>query len=242
VASLTLDGKPVPVAADGGFFIAFARDSAGEVRLEAVLSEGGSLVRDIDIADFAFPEEHLPASVNARFEADPDFARRRAEEVQRIGAARSTPSYAAGWRTPFIWPVAGRRSGVFGSQRFYGSEPQSPHSGTDIAAPAGATLVAPAGGRVVLASPPEYSLEGNLVILDHGLGLYSAFLHLSRVDVTVGDVLEPGDSIGAVGATGRATGPHLHWGVTWQGVRFDPALLVGNDSDRSVLTRAVPAN
>jgi murein DD-endopeptidase MepM/ murein hydrolase activator NlpD len=88
-------------------------------------------------------------------------------------------------------------------------------------------VVAPADGIVVLAGPPSFSLEGNLVIVDHGMGLNSAFLHLDRVEVDVGQRLRRGDRIGTVGATGRATGPHLHWSLTWNGARLDPQLAAG---------------
>src|SRR5690606_17262852 len=111
---------------------------------------------------------------------------------------RGEVSAEDGWRQAFILPAEGRVSGVFGSQRFYGDVPQSPHTGLDIAAPPGTQVVAPAPGRVVLASPPLFSLEGNLVILDHGQGVYSSFLHRSRVDVRPGQRLQAGEIIGAI--------------------------------------------
>ena len=116
---------------------------------------------------------------------------------------------------------------MFGSQRIYRGTPGSFHSGVDIAPGAGAPVVAPADGVVVLAEPPMFSLEGNLVILDHGMGLNSAFLHLASSDVAVGERVRQGQRVGTVGATGRATGPHLHWGMMWNGARIDPMLLAG---------------
>jgi len=104
--------------------------------------------------------------------------------------------------------------------------PAAYHSGTDIAPGAGALVVAPADGVVTLAPPPMFSLEGNLVILDHGMGLTSAFLHLSSASVRVGQTVHQGERIGTVGATGRATGPHLHWSLVWNGARIDPAGVV----------------
>nr|WP_255536415.1 M23 family metallopeptidase [Pacificimonas pallii] len=180
--------------------------------------------RTLEIADTEFPESRLPA-ITQRIEASETFRKRRAEQVARIADARTRRSALTGWSERFERPAAGRTSGVFGSQRFYGGEPRSPHSGLDIAAPAGAPVRAPASGEVVLAGG-GYSFEGNLVIMDHGLGLYSAFLHLSKIDVQVGDMLKTGDPVGKVGSSGRATGPHLHWGVWWDGVRFDPATLL----------------
>ena len=116
---------------------------------------------------------------------------------------------------------------MFGSQRIYRGEPGSFHTGVDVAPGAGAPVTAPADGTVVLAGPPQFSLEGNLVIVDHGMGLNSAFLHLATVAVREGQRLRRGDPIGTVGATGRATGPHLHWSMKWRDARIDPAALAG---------------
>ena len=101
------------------------------------------------------------------------------------------------------------------------------HSGVDVAPGAGALVVAPADGVVTLAPPPAFSLEGNLVILDHGMGLSSAFLHLARASVRPGQAVRQGQPIGTVGATGRATGPHLHWSLVWNGARIDPQAVAG---------------
>jgi murein DD-endopeptidase MepM/ murein hydrolase activator NlpD len=114
---------------------------------------------------------------------------------------------------------------VFGSQRILNGEPRQPHLGLDVAAPAGAPVRAPAAGRVTLAEPDLF-LTGGTILLDHGHGLSSVFAHLSRLDVKAGDEVRQGDVIGAVGGTGRASGPHLHWGMSWFGERLDPALLV----------------
>ena len=125
----------------------------------------------------------------------------------------------------FIWPVQGRISGRFGNQRVYNGTPKSPHSGMDIAAANGTPVKAPAAGIVTFASPSLY-LTGGTVVIDHGAGVSSNFLHLSRIDVKVGDRVEQGQVFAAVGATGRATGPHLHWGMNWFDVRIDPLLVL----------------
>ena len=121
--------------------------------------------------------------------------------------------------------MQGRISGRFGNQRVYNGTPKSPHSGMDIAAPKGTPVRAPADGVITFVAPDLY-LTGGTVLLDHGHGISSNFLHLSRIDVKVGDVVKQGDVIGAVGATGRATGPHLHWGMSWFDVRIDPLLVL----------------
>jgi murein DD-endopeptidase MepM/ murein hydrolase activator NlpD len=133
-----------------------------------------------------------------------------------------------GWRQRFVWPAQGRISGVFGSQRIYRGEPGAYHSGVDVAGGAGAPVVAPADGVVVLAAADKpFTLEGHLLIIDHGMGLNSAFLHLSRIDVREGDRVRQGQRIGAIGASGRTTGPHLHWAVKWRSARVDPVSLTG---------------
>ena len=123
--------------------------------------------------------------------------------------------------------MAGRISGRFGSQRVYRGQPGSYHTGLDIAGGPGTTYVAPADGTVVLAASEPFTLEGYLLIVDHGQGLSSAFLHSSELLVREGDSVRQGQPIGRIGATGRATGPHLHWGLMWRGLRLDPLLFVG---------------
>ena len=127
--------------------------------------------------------------------------------------------------TPFYLAGRRRRSGQFGSQRIYRGIPASYHSGTDVAVPTGTPFVAPADGVVTLAATAPFTLEGNLVIIDHGMGLTSAILHASRLFVHVGDVVRQGQPLGLSGATGRASGPHLHWGMKWHDARIDPARI-----------------
>ena len=123
--------------------------------------------------------------------------------------------------------MRGRISGRFGSGRVYNGRPGGGHSGMDIAAADGTPVLAPAAGVVTLAD--DLYITGGTVLLDHGHGVSSNFLHLSRIDVAVGDTVEQGQPIGRVGATGRATGPHLHWGMNWFDVRVDPALVLGDE-------------
>jgi murein DD-endopeptidase MepM/ murein hydrolase activator NlpD len=125
-----------------------------------------------------------------------------------------------------VKPVAGRISGLFGGQRIYNGTPGSYHSGMDIAATSGTVYVAPADGVVILAAADAFTLEGHLLIIDHGMGLNSAFLHSSELLVKEGDVVKQGQPIGKVGMTGRASGPHLHWGMKWNNARIDPKLLI----------------
>jgi murein DD-endopeptidase MepM/ murein hydrolase activator NlpD len=155
------------------------------------------------------------------------FLARRRPELERIQTSRSLETGAEGWKQNFVWPVSGRVSGRFGSQRIYRGEPGSYHSGMDITTgEAGTPFVAPADGVVVLAAPEGFSLEGKLLIIDHGQGLNSAFLHASRLAVAEGDRVRQGGVIGNIGMSGRATGPHLHWSIKWRDARLDPLLFV----------------
>ena len=158
--------------------------------------------------------------------ADAEFARRRAAELAQIGAARAQSTDAAGWRQPFAWPLRGAIRGRFGAQRVYQGKPGSYHGGLDIAGAEGTPFMAPADGVVVLAAATPFTLEGNLLILDHGSGLSSAFLHASRLGVRPGGHVRQGQVIGWVGRTGRATGPHLHWAIKWREAKLDPLLFV----------------
>ena len=152
----------------------------------------------------------------------------RRPELARINAARAKVNDATGWRQKFIWPVKGRISGLFGSQRVYRGEPGAYHSGLDIATgESGTPFVAPADGVVILAAKQPFALEGHLLMIDHGMGLSSAFLHCSALMVEEGDRVKQGQLIGRIGMTGRATGPHLHWGMKWRDARIDPILLTG---------------
>ena len=124
-------------------------------------------------------------------------------------------------------PLKRKISGRFGSQRVYRGEPGSYHSGIDIAGGSGTAYVAPADGVVVLAAEAPFTLEGNLLIVDHGMGLNSAFLHSSELLVRQGETVRQGQVLGRIGMTGRATGPHLHWSLVWRGLRLDPLLFTG---------------
>lgn len=224
-ARLSLEGRPVRLAPDGRFLIGLARDAGPSARLEALTADGRILMATLAIAPQQWQVDVLP-TLRQRPSDSPAYAALRAEEVQRILAARSASLDNLDWQQPFIWPAAGRISAHFGSQRILGGVASDPHGGMDIAVPQGTPVHAPAGGRITLASPPDYSLEGNMVFIDHGYGLSSAFLHLSRVDVRPGDRVEQGQVIGLAGMTGRATGPHIHWGMVWNGVRVDPESLL----------------
>lgn len=223
--SVRLGEAELAVDSQGRFFAAFDRDAGDEALLVAQLADGSTSERRLEIAPRAWNIEHVnvarrPGGASAA------FMERRRPELAAIYAAREQYTGAQGWRQRFIWPVKGRISGRFGSQRIYRGEPGSYHSGLDIAPGAGTPFVAPADGVVVLAAD-DFSLEGKLLIIDHGQGLNSAFLHAAQLTVREGERVKQGQHIGNVGASGRATGPHLHWSLKWRDARLDPLLFVG---------------
>ena len=226
-AALTLDGQPVRVATDGRFVIGFGRDAPPIAILRATLANGHPTELRLTVAPRAWPTETIAGL--PRFAQPPaEYAARRPAELAQINAARRVNADSDGWRQRFAWPVTGRISGRFGSQRVYANgEKGDPHSGVDIARPTGTPVAAPADGVVVLAAAAPFTLEGNLLMIDHGMGLNSAFLHLSRIDVHVGDHVRQGQRVGTIGMTGRASGPHLHWAMKWTDRRIDPQLVAG---------------
>lgn len=225
VVGLDLDGVKVPLAEDGQFLLGFNRDAPPLGVLTVSFADGEVVSEPLSIEPRSWRREFIAVAARGGVPSEAFMARRK-PELELIAAARLRSSDSTGWRQPFIWPATGRVSGIFGSQRIYAGEPGSFHSGVDVAGPVGAPVVAPADGVVILAAQTPFSLEGNLLMIDHGMGLNSAFLHLSSIDVKDGERVRQGQQIGRIGATGRATGPHLHWSMKWNEARIDPQMLV----------------
>lgn len=223
--SATLGEQALELSSDGQFFAAFDRDSPGELLLRFTLADGPEQTETLTISprEWQIQRVNIAKRPSGSSEA---WWKKREPEYNAIVAARATQTDAAGWTQDFIWPVKGRISGKFGRQRIYKGEPGSYHSGIDIAPGNGVPYVAPADGVVVLART-GFSLEGGLIIIDHGAGLNSAFLHSSKIAVKEGEAVRQGQYIGNVGSTGRSTGPHLHWGLKWNDARLDPLLFTG---------------
>ena len=222
---LVIDSREIGFAGDGRFIAGFGRDHAKNTLITAFLADGSSITDALIVDPTAWVIENL-SNLPHHTQPNAEFLARRPAELEQINAARRLSTTAEGWRQNFIWPVTGRISGRFGAQRVYAGRPGAPHAGVDIAGRTGTLVLAPADGVVILAAPSPFTLEGNLLMIDHGMGLNSAFLHLSRIDVKLGDPVRQGQPIGAVGMTGRATGPHLHWGMKWRDERIDPAMLL----------------
>jgi murein DD-endopeptidase MepM/ murein hydrolase activator NlpD len=220
-----LNGQPLMVSEDGHFVLGFGRDDEATHRLRVQLPDErvwekslSPESREFDIQRIdGLPHEQVtpPHSVLARIREDASLSRR----------ARERRDPRTDWTDGWIWPAEGRISGVYGSQRILNGEPRNPHWGLDIAAPTGSPVVAPAGGIVSLTHPDMY-FSGGTLFIDHGHGLVSAFLHLSEILVEQGQRVEQGELIARIGATGRATGPHLDWRINLGDVRVDPQLLL----------------
>ncbi|TZF91113.1 M23 family metallopeptidase [Cognatilysobacter lacus] len=222
-------GRTISCAPDGRFVLGIARDATGSLPVRIRLPGGATRVLELAITPRDWPVEHIDGVPPATVNPPPAIAARIEAEQARVAAVRLRDDPGLDFLTPFTWPVHGRISGRFGNQRVYNGSAGAPHSGMDIAAATGTPVHAPAGGVVTFADPGLY-LTGGTLVLDHGHGVSSNFLHLSRIDARVGQRVEQGEVIGAVGATGRATGPHLHWGMNWFDVRVDPLLVVGPQS------------
>ncbi len=226
-SSLSFNGEAIRFDTDGHFLIAFDRDAPTQATLEASFHGEATTARwNIEVKPGNWRIENVDASPTAGL-ASAEFLARRKGELERIAAARAVGASSTGWRKSFIWPATGRISGQFGAQRIYRGAPGSYHGGVDIAGGNGKAFVAPADGVVVLAAQEPFTLEGYLLIVDHGMGLNSAFLHCSSLAVKEGDVVHQGQVLGRIGATGRAKGAHLHWGMKWREARIDPAMLAG---------------
>ena len=221
-----LNDEELTLGSDGMFLMGFDRDADMQARVVFVLDDGRKIERYFAVAPGNWRIEKVSANITGGAKTSAEFQARRSAELARINAARAIRKDTNGWRQQFIRPVAGRISGLFGAQRIYNGTPSSYHSGMDLAASNGTPFVAPADGVVILSAADAFTLEGHLLMIDHGMGLNSAFLHSSKLFVKEGDVVKQGQVIGEVGATGRASGPHLHWGLKWNNARVDPKLLI----------------
>lgn len=213
---VSLDGRGVPVDGQGRFVLGFGRDAAATAHLQV-----GGQGQTLDVAKRDWQIQRIDGLPPAKVTPDPAQLARIAEENRQVAEARKRISVPATFLDGLAAPADGVVSGVFGSQRVLNGEARAPHSGTDVAAPAGAPVRAVAAGTVTLAHADMY-FTGQTVMIDHGLGVQSVYAHLSRTDVALGQQVAQGQVIGAVGASGRATGPHLHWGLSWLDVRLDP--------------------
>ena len=230
-SQLDVAGKPVHVGQDGVAVFGAGRDELGPLLATVTGTDGRRQVTRITITPRDWPIERVNGVPAATVNPPPALAARIEREQAAVSVVRSRDDSREDFLSGFEWPVRGRISGRFGNQRIYNGDPKAPHSGMDIAVPQGTPVRAPAAGIVTFAQPDLY-LTGGTIVLDHGFGLSSNFLHLYKLEVSVGQRIAKGQVIARSGMTGRATGPHLHWGFNWFGVRLDPLLLPGIEESK----------
>jgi len=224
-ATVTLDAKPVGVDATGAFALGFTHDAKREWTL-AITASGQTLTRQLAVAPRQYNIQRIEGVDQKYVEPPPEVMKRLEEEYFMVRKARDAMSAQPFWRTGFIWPAVGRISGVYGSQRIVNGKPLRPHFGVDVAAMPGTPIRAAAAGTVSLAHGDLY-FSGKSVIIDHGLGVSTLYIHMQDLNVATGDRVAQGQIIGTIGTTGRSTGPHLHWGLNLGQDYLDPATVVG---------------
>jgi len=217
------DGRELRVGQDGAFAFGIGRDVRGPLRVHVDCRGQSPRVHLLMITPRRWKIERVNGVPPQTVTPPPTVLARIVHERALVADARTRDDAREDFEHGFSWPVHGRISGRFGSQRIYNGTPRAPHSGVDIAVPTGTPVHAPAAGVVTLAR--DLYLSGNTVIIDHGFGLSSVLLHMSKLEVKPGQRVRQGQVVGLSGMTGRATGPHVHWGMNWFGVRMDPRLV-----------------
>lgn len=215
------------VSPEGYFVFGLNRDEPEAVTLTVTSPDGEQSEHRYAVQGRDYDIQRITGVAQEHVTPPPEVLERIRSENQMVREARSLDAARTDFRESFTWPLAGRITGVYGSQRFFNGEPRAPHYGLDIAAPTGTKVIAPVSGVVTLAEPDLY-FSGGTLILDHGHGLSSTFIHLHKLLVAVGDEIKKGQVVAEVGATGRATGPHLDWRMNWFDVRVDPQLFMAD--------------
>lgn len=223
---LKVDGEAVDHGPDGLFVFGFGRDAASKVQLSVWQGEHMLATDVVEVAPQDYRIQRVEGVPQRTVTPSEEHLARIRREAALVSNARASSISEALFIEPFVWPTQGPITGVFGSQRVYNGVPGRPHYGVDVGVPKGTAVLAPAKGVVTLAENDLF-YSGGTIIIDHGMGVFSSMLHLSKVDVVVGQTLAQGEKIGEVGATGRATGPHLDWRMNWRNTRIDPLLIVG---------------
>ena len=224
-AEIMLGKRRVPVGADGRFIVGFDRDAAPKAEITVTVPGETPEVRDLIIAKRKWDIERVNGVPQELVTPDPELEARIAAEQKLLDVARTKVERRPLFETGFIRPIEGRKSGSFGSQRILNGTPRAPHAGLDLAAPIGTPIHASADGVVSL-QKEMMVMTGDTIMLNHGFGLQTMYIHMSKILVTDGQQVKQGDVIGEVGMTGRATGPHLHFAASWYGARLDPETLM----------------
>jgi len=220
---ISINNRTVKIDKNGAFLFGLGRDHPRTLIIKAVYEDGSIVSEKKFVQQREYQEQHINNLPEQMVTPPQDVMDRISQERNIVRAARSHYTAPAHVRSGLIWPTVGPITGVFGSRRILNGKPRSPHFGIDIAAPLGENVRAMTDGVIRLAS--ELYLSGNTVIIDHGHGVTSSYLHMDSILVSIDENIKKGQIIGHVGATGRTTGPHLDWRVNWLEVRLDPNLV-----------------
>ena len=223
-ASVSLDGKKIAVTKEGDFVFGFGRDAELNHELLVVDAQGQQETKKLILKKREYKIQRIEGISKKLMNPNKKNIARSQQDNRDISKARKIKSDDQFYRQQFIWPAKGPITGVYGSQRYFNGVAKRPHFGLDIAGPKGADVVAPADGTITLSKDMFYS--GNTLLLDHGFGVSSTFIHLDTITVKLGQKVKQGDKIGTIGNSGRVTGPHLDWRINWFSERLDPYLLV----------------
>lgn len=226
-SKLWLGDQKLKLSPEGYFAFGLNWKQGGMVKFRLLDAKGAEYPQRLTVSKQKYDVQHIDGLPPKMVTPPREVLNRIKADSTRVKKARTTDSDRQDFRRDFIWPVRGRISGKFGNHRILNGTPKSPHTGMDIAAPTGTPIMAPLGGEVTMVSDLYYT--GNTLIIDHGFGVSTVFAHMNTVTVRMGQHIRQGDKIGTVGATGRATGPHLHWGLNWYKERLNPELVLGSD-------------
>ena len=217
--------RQVRINPQGQFVVGLGRDAPAQVTLVEIFPNGLERAHNFSVVQRSYKEQRIEGVPKHTVQVPEAQLPRIRKEAALVRQARRTNSLRSDFLGEFTWPTKGIISGVYGSRRIYNGEPRRPHFGVDIAAPEGSLVWSPVAGRVTLVHEDMY-FSGGTLIIDHGHGISSTFIHLAKVLVQKGDEVKQGQPIAEVGATGRATGPHLDWRINWFEQRLDPQLLI----------------
>jgi murein DD-endopeptidase MepM/ murein hydrolase activator NlpD len=222
---VTLNGKSVTLSKSGDYVFGFSRDDVSSYVLNITDQHGEISTRTLTPQKRDYKIQRIEGIKKSIMNPNAKANVRAQQDNKQIGIARKVDSKLTAFATGFIAPIEGTITGVYGSQRVYNGVPKRPHFGLDYAGKIGDPVKAPASGTVLLWVPDMF-YSGGTMIIDHGQGISSTFLHLSGSTVKQGDKVKQGQVVASVGKSGRATGPHLDWRINWFGVKIDPALVL----------------
>lgn len=225
INTVELDGKVLTLSSTGDFVFGFSRDDNKSHKLLIKNPDGAVFTKTLTPEIRQYNIQRVEGIAKKIMKPNPVAVARAKKDSSQVKAARANFSENTAFSNGFIAPIQGTITGVYGSQRFYNGVPKSPHYGLDYAGKTGDPVKAPADGTIILYVPDMF-YSGGTMIIDHGFGITSSFLHLSDSYVKVGDKVSKGDVVAAVGSSGRATGPHLDWRINWFQVRLDPMLVL----------------